>query len=98
MYTYTRSSNTSEHHALETHTRAKGTRSGSGRDTPTTRAVYVTVDCQPLFPDRPVFLRASLSLSLANGTPLRDSLAAHRPMHSGERTCLFSHDNNGGDN
>lgn len=45
---------------------------------------------------RPVFLRASLSL--ANGTPLRDSLAAHRPMHSGERTCLLSHDNNGGDN
>lgn len=45
---------------------------------------------------RPVFLRASLSL--ANGTPLRDSLVAHRPMHSGERTCLLSHDNNDGDN
>lgn len=28
----------------------------------------------------------------------RDSLAAHRPMHSGERTCLLSHDNNDGDN
>lgn len=45
---------------------------------------------------RPVFLRASLSL--ANGTPLRDSLVAHRPMHSGERTCLLLHDNNDGNN
>lgn len=41
-----------------TYTRAKGTHS-SGRDS--TRAAYVTVDCQPLFPGRSFSVRLSPS-------------------------------------
>lgn len=56
---------------------------------------YVTVDCQPLFPAQSLVLSVSLYLYLSsshkqNTVAWRDSLSAHHPMHSRERTCLLS--------
>lgn len=64
-------------------------------------AAYVTVDCQPLFPRSLSRSRTHVRARITHKRDTvvhRDSLHSHRPMHTGERTCLLSHDNNDGDN